>query len=421
MATRFDPQEYAKQRFLSIGTKYFPKDHLRINTSKRKGFRLADSTISLIKQSIDVVTNAQESRVIIPASTANICRYGTILIEIFENLNEYQMISQLKSRSRRGYRKELEVIDFDLKKIELRLKKSDEPLTKAQKDEKMIRDIKKSYLKQLERDEFQHLFDDAIKKQDLFVLSDSDGKKFFDSLLRQLNIINAKFLEKEETESYLEKTKRTIRDLKLRITELEETLPSLKAKAENIRKQSGIFSLISEKEKLLADPDLSLFLKIITSCIERYVKMIERRENQMLDQREDLLGLVLEPTRFKGLNEDLWRQIVFIIETHGFELISSKNWFNFTHSDELRNFIIKKEILEKYARLRKLEEKLDEIEKKLANNPQYSEATSLVQEFDENKTLYSELKEEIPVIKEKIDSLSRDIKMDKEQIFSFLL
>ncbi|MFX0085022.1 MAG: hypothetical protein ACFFAU_05050 [Candidatus Hodarchaeota archaeon] len=421
MATKFDPQEYAKQRFLTIGTKYFPKDHLRINTSKRKGFRLADSTISLIKQSIDIVTSAQESRVIIPASTANICRYGAILIDIFENLNEYQMISQLKSRSRRGYRKELEVIDFDLKKIELKLKKSVEPPIRIQKDEKMIRDIKKYYLKQLETDEFQDLFEDAIKKQDLFVLSDSDGKKFFESLLRQLNTINAKISEKEETKSYLVKVKGKISDLKIRITELEKNLPSLKDKAENIRKKSGIFLLLSEKEKLLADPDLSLFLKIITSCIERYVKMIERRENRMLDQREDLLGLVLEPTRFKGLNEDLWRQIVFIVETHGFELISSKNWFNFTHSDELRNFIIKKEILEKYAGLRKLEEKLDEIEKKLANNPQYSEATRLIQEFDEKKTLYSELKEEIPNIKEKIATLSHDIKIDKEQIVSFLL
>jgi hypothetical protein len=421
MATRFDSKEYAKQRFLSLGTKYFPKNHLRINTSKRKGFRLADSTISVIKQSIDVVTSAQESKVIIPASTANVCRYGTILIEIFDDLNHYQMISQLKSRSRRGYRKEIDVLDFDLKKIELKLKKSAEPPIKIQKDEKMIRDIKTYYLKQLENNEYQLLLDDAIKRQNLFVLSDSDGKKFFESLLRQLNIIIAKIADEEDSKSYLVKVKGKLSDLKIRITEIEEALPKLKENVDNIRKQSGIFSLLGEKEKLLADPDLSLFLKIITSCIERYVKMIERRENRMLDQREDFLGLVLEPTRFEGLTEDLWRSIVFIVETHGFELISSKNWFTFTHSDELRNFILKKEILEKYASLRKLEEKLDETEHELASNPQYSKATQLLQEFDEKQSLFSELNEEIPIINKKINTLSHDIEIDKKKIASFLL
>ncbi len=184
MATRFDSKEYVKQRFLTLGSKYFPKDHLRINSTKRKGVKIADSTLSLIKQSIEIVTNAQETGEIVPTSTANLYKYGTIFIQIFENLDQYQVITPLKSRSRRGYRKEVDVLDFDLKKIELLLKKSPDPPIKVQKDKKMILDMKKKYFKQLENNEYQTVLEDILIKQKFFVQIDSDENKFIESFLR---------------------------------------------------------------------------------------------------------------------------------------------------------------------------------------------------------------------------------------------
>ena len=118
MATKFDSKEYAKQRLFNLCVKYFPRDHFKISTG-RKGFRLGESTLALINRSRTILDRVKESDITIPASTANVFQYGTIFQEIFENLNEFQIISPLKFRSRRGHRKDLEVMDFDLNKIEL--------------------------------------------------------------------------------------------------------------------------------------------------------------------------------------------------------------------------------------------------------------------------------------------------------------
>jgi predicted nucleic acid-binding Zn-ribbon protein len=301
------------------------------------------------------------------------------------------------------------------------LKKSPDPPIKIQKDKKMILDMKKNYFKQFENNEYQTVLEDILIKQKFFVQIDSDGNKFIESILRQLNNLIAKITEKKDLQSLLVEIEDEIREIEIRIEELEDALPKLKDEIESFRKESGIYTHLSEKEKLLSDPDLSLFLKIITLGLEKYVKMVERRENRKLDQREDFLGLILEPTRFNNLTEDLWREIVYIIESHALELISSKSWFKFKNSDDLRNFIVKKDVLEKYARIRKLESTLDSIEQNLSKNPQYSEDDRLVKEFNEKRSSYAKLNEKIPEVKEKIDTLSHELKIEEEKVFTYLV
>ncbi|MHA2329996.1 MAG: hypothetical protein ACXACR_15880, partial [Candidatus Hodarchaeales archaeon] len=153
MATKFDSKEFARNRIFDLCAKYFPRDQLKIN-SGRKGFRLGDSTLALIDKSKVIIERVKESNETIPSSTANIFRYGLVCQEIFANLSSYQVISQLKSRSRRGYRKELELVDFDLRKVELKFKKSSEPSVKSQNDGKFIRNLQKSYLNMITADKY---------------------------------------------------------------------------------------------------------------------------------------------------------------------------------------------------------------------------------------------------------------------------
>ncbi len=201
MATRFDSKEYTKQRLFNICAKYFPRDQLKINIGGRKGFRLGEGTIALINQSRAILTRAQQSDETIPISTVNVFRYGTTCQEIFEDLGKYQVISQLKTRSRRGYRKELEIVDFDLRKIELELKKSSNPPVKYQKDEKFIRNAQKYYSKILNDDKHSTILEDVIKNQDLFIVDGTDGKRFFNSLFRILNTLLDKNKEKIKLEN----------------------------------------------------------------------------------------------------------------------------------------------------------------------------------------------------------------------------
>lgn len=419
MVTKFDSKEYAKQRLFNICIKYFPKDHLRINIG-RKGFRLGESTIALINRSREILTLAQNSNEKIPASTVNVFRYGTVFMEIFENLNKYQVISQLKSRSRRGYRKELEVIDFDLKKIELEFKKSSNPPVKSHKDARIILNARRSYLKPLNDNKFALILEDVIKKQELFIVDNSEGTKFFESLFRLLNPLVHKSTEKLEYEARLKHKQNDIAKINSNLVELNKELPRYKHQIELHRENSRILEIISEKEQFYSDPDLSLFLKTITTSLERYMKMIERRENRSLEERDDFLGLILEPTRFQGLDEKLWRKIVFIIETHGYELLSGKNWFKFEDSTELRQFIVRKDVLEKFARLRKLEDELNEVEAQLQKDAQYAEAQKMIQDFNEKESLIAELKREIPKMKKEISTLSQEIEVEKEKVFAFL-
>ncbi|MHA2245071.1 MAG: hypothetical protein ACXADY_08890 [Candidatus Hodarchaeales archaeon] len=419
MATKFDSKEYAKQRLLNLCVKYFPKDHFKISAG-RKGFRLGESTITLINQSKTILNRFKESEIIIPASTVNVFRYGTLCQEIFENLSNYQIISQIKSRSRRGHRKDIDVIDFDLKKIELEFKKSSNPPVRSQKDMKFIHNVQKFYLKLINDDKYHVILEDVIKKQELFIVDNSDGKKFFDSLFRLLNALMRKNTEKIEIEALSEQKRNEIAKIRAVIAELKEELPHNKHIIELQRERSGIPKIIGEKEQLFSDSDLSLFLKVLTTSLERYMKMIERRENRSIEQKEEFLGLVLEPTRFQGLNEELWRQVVFIIETHGFELLNGKNWFKFEDPTELRQFMVRKDILEKFAHLRKLEKELDEIEKQMQQDPQYSKAQKMIQDFDDKELLIAKLKKEIPEMHGKSSSLSQEIEADKEKVLAFL-
>ena len=87
----------------------------------------------------------------------------------------------------------------------------------------------------------------------------------------------------------------------------------------------------------------------------------------------------------------------------------------------MRNFIVKKDVLEKYARIRKLESTLDSIEQNLSKNPQYSEDDRLVKEFNEKRSSYAKLNEKIPEVKEKIDTLSHELKIEEEKVFTYLV
>ncbi len=420
MATRFNSKEYAKQRLFNICAKYFPKDQLKINVGGRKGFRLGEGTIELINRSRAIITHAQQSNETVPISTVDVFRFGTTFQEIFENLGNYQVISQLKTRSRRGYRKELEVVDFDLRKIEVELKKSSNPPVKYQKDEKFIKNAQKYYSKLLNDGKHSTILEDVIKNQDLFIVDGTDGKSFFDSLFRLLNTLTSISKEKIELKNQKMRLQGELKDKNALFKELEKELPHSQHKMKFQREKSGISQIISEKESLLIDPELSLFLKILVTSIERYMKMIERRESRNLEQREDFVGLILEPTRFQGLNEELWRQIVFIIETHGFELLSGKNWFKFEDPTELRQFMVNKDVLSKFARIRELEQELENIEMQIQKDPQYSKAQKIIQNIEETESFLIRLKKEIPEIKERIVSLSQDIETEIEKISKFL-
>jgi hypothetical protein len=419
MATRFDPKEYAKNRLIMVSSKYFPKEYIKIK-SGRKGFQLGESMITLIDRSKAIIELAQDSDEIIPISTANVYRVGITFQNIFQDLNSYQVISQVKSRSRRGYRKEIDVVDFDLKKIELAFKKSPQIPVKTQKDEKYINNTKKSYFKLLDENKYQTALDDVIKRRDLFVIDDSEGKKYFDSLFRLLDNYIKKNNEKTQLSTKLKQLRLRHQEIKARNKELKIEIPQAKHQIELQREQIGIMDILSEKEQIMVDSDVSLFLKILTTSLDRYIRMIERRENRILEQRDDLLSLILEPTRFQGLNEELWRMIVFIIETHGFELLSSKNWFKFEKPNNLKQFILRKDILEKYARLRKIEISLEELEKQLLGNPKYSDAQNIINEFDRNEEVQNKLENEIPEVKKGINNLNRELETEKEKIYALI-
>ncbi|MFX0051720.1 MAG: hypothetical protein ACFE8U_10565 [Candidatus Hermodarchaeota archaeon] len=419
MATKFDPKEYSKNRLLMIGSKFFPKECIKIK-SGRKGYQLGESMVTLIDRAKTIVEHAQELDEVIPVSTANICRVGTTFQNIFQNLSSYQVISQVKSRSRRGYRKEIEILDFDLKKIELAFKKSPQLPVKTQKDEKYIKNTKKLHLKLLDEEKYQMVLEDVIKRRDFFVIDDSEGRKYFDSLFRLLDNYIRKNNEKKQLKTELKQLKIKNEEINARNEELIKEIPQTKNQIKLQREQAGILDIISEKERLMADSDISLFLKILTTSLDRYIRMIERRENRILEQRDDLLSLILEPTRFQGLNEELWRTIVFIIETHGFELLSSKNWFKFENSIDLKLFILRKDILEKFASLRKIEKSLEELEKQLLTNPQYFKAQRIIEEFDRNEELQNELKNDILAIKREISNLIQELQSEKEKIIALI-
>jgi len=415
MATRFDSKSYALNQFKVLASKYFPQDSLHVSSGK-KGFRLSDSTQLLIEKSKTIVSQLEKTNGVLPQSTVIIYRYGVVFQTIFSDLAKYQIISSIKARTRRGYRKEMEFLAFDLKKIELELKKSSNPRVKIQKDEKIIRDIKKRYIKLINENEFEILKTDIEKTQPLFIMDDSEGYKFLEVLSRSISSFTQKIsrktnLMKQESEIVLSKIKilENIKQASLEVPKYQEEIQLQ-------RKTRGFNDLTKRKEALLNQSDISLFFKILTTALERYIKMIERREKQRLEGRDLLLGLIIEPTKFDGLNEALWKQIVFIIETHGIELLNGKSWFNFSFSDDLREFITREDVLKDFSELRNLEKDLERIESELYQNASFSEAYNFINEFDSLKSQAEESEKSLPAIKEEIEELSQKIEDERAKI-----
>ncbi|MHA1512725.1 MAG: hypothetical protein ACTSRJ_01515 [Candidatus Hodarchaeales archaeon] len=412
MATRFDSKSYVLNQFKVLASKYFPHDNLHVSSGK-KGFRLSNSTQILIEKSKTIVSQLEETNGVIPQSTAIVYRYGVVFQAIFSDLSNYQTFSSIKARTRRGYRKEMEFLAFDLKKIELELKNSSNPRIKIQKDKKLIQDIKKRYIELLDENKFDFLTTDIEKTQPLFVLADSEGYKFFEVLSRSFSSFIQKINHKEnllKQESEIKLSQKNLRD---NIEQSSSEVPKYQKEIQLQREKHGVYNLTKRKEALLNHSDISLFFKILTTALERYIKMIERREKQRLEGRDLLLGLIIEPTKFDGLNEALWKQIVFIIETHGIELLNGKNWFKFKFSDDLREFITREDILKKYSELRDLEKELEKIDSELNQNPSFSKAYNFIKENESLKLQLEESEKSLPDISEEIDELSLRIEDER--------
>ncbi|MCK4848163.1 MAG: hypothetical protein KAT16_03990 [Candidatus Heimdallarchaeota archaeon] len=419
MATRFDSKLYVLNQFKVLAGKYFPQDYLRVNSSK-KGFRLSDSTQKLIEKSKTIVSQLEKTNEALPQSTAFVYRYGVVFQAIFSDLIEYQTISSVNARSRRGYRKEMEFLAFDLKKIELELKKSSNPRVKIQKDEKLIRVLKKRYLTLMDEKKFNLLKTEIEKTQPLFILDDSEGFKFFEVLSRSVSSFTQKISHKRKLmkqESEIKSSQKKLRD-DIKQSSLE--VQKYQKEIELQRKMRGVNDLTKRKETLYNQSDMSLFFKILTTSLERYIKMIERREKQRLEDRDQLLGVIIEPTKFDGLNETLWKQIVFIIETHGIELLNGKSWFKFSFSDDLRDFITRKDILKKFSELRNLERELETIESELYKNSIFSEAYNFIKKFESLKVQLEESEKTLPDIIEEINKLTQIIEDERLRIMQYL-
>ncbi len=419
MATRFDAKDYSKKRLLSICTKFIPEEYFNIS-SGRKGFRLSEKTVAIIKVTEEVINEAMISGETIPTSTTNLYRYGTVCLNIFDDLSQYQTLTSLKTRSRRGYRKELEVIDYNTKKIELEFKKSSNPPVKIQKDEKLIKALKGEYLILLNQDDTESLLPQLTKKEKIFVLEHSDGKKFHQSLSRLITTLDDLKLRKTSDISKLESTKATKSKTLTKIKKIRDQLPELNSQIAKLREDHKLTIALSEKEKLLSDSELSLLLRIITTSLDRYIRMIERKENRTIEERDQLLGMVIDPTRFSGFDEKLWRQIVFIIETHGIELLGNKPWFEFTDSDSLRSFITSKDVLEKLAKIRGLESKIYKIEEELKKIPEYIKTETLIEEFNEMENLLPNLETQIQELEEAIKTSTTEYDINKEKAIVML-
>ncbi len=413
MASRFDSKGYVLDQFNALASKYFPQEYMRVNSGK-KGFRLSDGTNYLIEKAKDIVSYAEKNRVIIPQSTAIIYRYGIVFQKIFDELSQYQAFTSIKSRSRRGYRKELEFMGFDLKKIELELKKSSNPSVKTQKDEKFVRDMKKEYKQMVMDEDFDNLESHIADKKELFILEDSVGYKFYDNQSRFITSITQKISQLRRKESEKNDLLNSQKIWKAEIEELKPKIPKYEEIIQTQKEEMGVYGITNKKETLITDSEVSLFLKILTTSLERYIKMIERREKQRLEQREQFLKLILEPTKYQGLNEELWKQIVFIIESHGIELLQGKNWFPFQFPDELRAYITNNDVLSKFAELRTLEKQLEEIDKKLQGNSSFKKALNLINNLEMVKKSLNDSEERIEELEMEIQQLSDSLSDEKQ-------
>ncbi|WP_455462843.1 hypothetical protein, partial [Candidatus Hodarchaeum mangrovi] len=254
----------------------------------------------------------------------------------------------------------------------------------------------------------------------LFLLDESEGFKLFHYLSRVINNLLIKINDRADVTRQLEETNSKIETLRDRILELQQLQPQFQKMIENQREISGYNQLLQEKEHLLNDSNLSLFLRILTTSLERYIKMIERRENRKLENRDAFLGLILDPIRYHGLDESLWRAIVFILENHGVELLSSKTWFNFSNSDELRQFIVNNENLIKFSRLRKLEEEMLEKEDSMMKNDEYRYAYNLQSELKTSQNLLENLERNFRELNTLHKEISKEISEEEQKAISIL-
>ncbi|MHA2288568.1 MAG: hypothetical protein ACXABG_07265 [Promethearchaeota archaeon] len=419
MASRFDSKGYVLNQFNALASKYFPQEHMRVNSGK-KGFRLSDGTNSLIEKAKEIIFRAEENRKTVPQSTVTIYKYGIVFQKIFDDLSQFQAYTSIKSRSRRGYRKELEFMGFDLKKIELELKKSPNPSVKIQKDEKFTRDMKKQYIQMILDEDFKNLKLDIDEKRSIFILEESVGYKFLDNQNRFITSIIQKFENLRELEDEKEKLLNSQEALRTKISDITPLIPKYEEIILTQKKAMGVYERTDRKEALLTDSEISLFLKILTTSLERYIKMIERREKQRLEQRDQFLKLILEPTKYEGLDEELWAQIVFIIESHGIELLQGKNWFTFSFPDELRAYVTNKDVLSKFAELRTLEKELEEIDAELQKDQAFNEASNLIDELEGAKQSLAYSKEKIPKLKSEIKILIQSIYEEKQTLLKTL-
>ena len=82
--------------------------------------------------------------------------------------------------------------------------------------------------------------------------------------------------------------------------------------------------------------------------------------------------------------------------------------------------MVQKEILEKFAYLRKLEITLDLTEKKLHQDPEYRNTQKKMEDFNKKSLLIDNLRKNTSEFKGKIRSLNLDIETEKEKVLTLL-
>ena len=268
--------------------------------------------------------------------------------------------------------------------------------------------------------EFDLLRTDIEKTKPLFILDDSEGFKFFEVLSRSVTSLIQKINQKRNLVKQESEINSSLNKLRENIKQTSLEVPQYQKEIQLQRELSGVYDLNKRKEVLFNHSDISLFLKILTTALERYIKMIERREKQRLEHRDQLFGVIIEPTKYNDLNEALWKQIVFIIETHGIELLNGKSWFNFNFSDDLRDFITNKDVLKKFSEIRNLEMELEKVERELSQTSSFTEANSLIEEFNNLKLQSEEAEKTLPDIIEEISDVSKKIEEERLKIIQNL-
>lgn len=410
---KFDSKAYVKNRLLLLIKKYCPIDHINLR-SKRSGFELAENTLLVINNAEEIISDAESRGDKFPKSTANIIRYGVILINIFNNLEDYMEVNILKGRTRRGHKKDIAVTDFDLKKIELLFKKSSLPFkVKTVDDDKLIKAKTKEYNKFLEEANVDAIKKDSKVYQNYFVIENSEGFEFFrkinrlaDDLSKEIKLIKQKQIDLLTIQEESKNLEKTLQDAIKNKTILEEKIKSLKA-------ELGIKTLLNNKEELINDPNIALFFRILSIGIDRYIRRMENKENITLDNKKELLDIALNPTKSPYLNKEHWKGLIEIFEQFGLELLQGKSWFTFETNDELKQFLTSSDLLTTYSQIRKLESEMDNINIKVNSShtaKELQQIENLINNQDINLKKIDQVKEEIIDCEKRKKSLFQDLK-----------